>query len=315
MAEKLFPYGGQAVIEGVMIRGEKFASVAVRRPDGTVSTVAWTLGSIYNGTLRKLPLFRGVIVLIETLGLGVRALTHSANVSLGEEDGEELSSFSIAWMVGVSLVFGIGIFFVAPLFAASALERVIESHILVNIIEGVLRLVVFVGYIKLIGMMPDIKRVFAYHGAEHMTIHAYEAADPLNVDEIRKYPTAHPRCGTAFLLVVAVVAIVFFTFFGRPSLFWLVTSRIVLIPVIAGFAYEVIRFSGFHRTNPIVRFVLYPSLALQALTTRQPDDDQIEVAICALNAARDADLGREAPSPSKGQDEVELGGPAAEPSG
>jgi hypothetical protein len=313
VAEKRFPYGGQAVIEGVMIRGEKFASVAVRRPDGTVSTVAWTLGAIYNGSLRKLPLARGVIVLIETLGLGVRALTHSANVSLGEEEGEELSGFSIAWMVAVSLFFGIAIFFVAPLFAASALERVIESHILVNISEGVLRLVIFVGYIKLIGMMPDVKRVFAYHGAEHMTIHAYEASDPLNIEEIRKYPTAHPRCGTAFLLVVAVVAIVFFTFFGRPSLFWLITSRIVLIPIIAGFAYEVIRFSGFHRTNPIVRFLLYPSLALQALTTRQPDDDQIEVAICALNAAREADLGHEPPSPAKGQDEVDLGGPAAEP--
>ena len=312
MAETRFPYGGQAVIEGVMIRGQRYAAVAVRRPDGSVSTVAWTLSAIYNGWVRKLPLARGVIVLIETLGLGMRALTHSANVSMGEGEGEELSGLSIAGMVAVSLLVGIGIFFVAPLFAASALERYIESHLVVNVIEGTLRLVIFVGYIKLIGLMPDVKRVFAYHGAEHMTIHAYEASDPLNLEGIRKHPTAHPRCGTAFLLVVAVLAIVFFTFFGRPSLPWLIASRIVLIPVIAGVAYEVIRFSGFHRRNPVVRFILYPSLALQALTTRQPDDGQIEVAIHALNTALEADLGQGATANSEADDAPS--GPVAEPS-
>ncbi len=312
MAETRFPYGGQAVIEGVMIRGRRYAAVAVRRPDGSVSTVAWTLSAIYNGWVRKLPLARGVIVLIETLGLGMRALTHSANVSMGEAEGEEMSGLSIAGMVAVSLLVGIGIFFVAPLFAASALERYIESHLVVNVIEGTLRLVIFVGYIKLIGLMPDVKRVFAYHGAEHMTIHAYEASDPLNLEGIRKHPTAHPRCGTAFLLVVAVLAIVFFTFFGRPSLPWLIASRIVLIPVIAGVAYEVIRFSGFHRRNPVVRFILYPSLALQALTTRQPDDGQIEVAIHALNTALEADLGQGATANSEADDAPS--GPVAEPS-
>jgi len=312
LAETRFPYGGQAVIEGVMIRGQRYAAVAVRRPDGSVSTVAWTLSAIYNGWVRKLPLARGVIVLIETLGLGMRALTHSANVSMGEAEGEELSGLSIAGMVAVSLLVGIGIFFVAPLFAASALERYIESHLLVNVIEGVLRLAIFVGYIKLIGLMPDVKRVFAYHGAEHMTIHAYEASDPLNLEGIRKHPTAHPRCGTAFLLVVAVLAIVFFTFFGRPSLPWLIASRIVLIPVIAGVAYEVIRFSGFHRRNPVVRFILYPSLALQALTTRQPDDGQIEVAIHALNTALEADLGQGAPANGEADDAAS--GPVVEPS-
>ena len=312
MAETRFPYGGQAVIEGVMIRGQRYAAVAVRRPDGSVSTVAWTLSAIYNGWVRKLPLARGVIVLIETLGLGMRALTHSANVSMGEAEGEELSGLSIAGMVAVSLLVGIGIFFVAPLFAASALERYIESHLVVNVIEGTLRLVIFVGYIKLIGLMPDVKRVFAYHGAEHMTIHAYEASDPLNLEGIRKHPTAHPRCGTAFLLVVAVLAIVFFTFFGRPSLPWLIASRIVLIPVIAGVAYEVIRFSGFHRRNPVVRFILYPSLALQALTTRQPDDGQIEVAIHALNTALEADLGQGATA--NGEADAAPSGPVAEPS-
>ncbi len=295
-----------------MIRGQRYAAVAVRRPDGSVSTVAWTLSAIYNGWVRKLPLARGVIVLIETLGLGMRALTHSANVSMGEAEGEELSGLSIAGMVAVSLLVGIGIFFVAPLFAASALERYIESHLVVNVIEGTLRLVIFVGYIKLIGLMPDVKRVFAYHGAEHMTIHAYEASDPLNLEGIRKHPTAHPRCGTAFLLVVAVLAIVFFTFFGRPSLPWLIASRIVLIPVIAGVAYEVIRFSGFHRRNPVVRFILYPSLALQALTTRQPDDGQIEVAIHALNTALEADLGQGATANSEADDAPS--GPVAEPS-
>ena len=242
----------------------------------------------------------------------MRALTHSANVSMGEGEGEELSGLSIAGMVAVSLLVGIGIFFVAPLFAASALERYIESHLVVNVIEGTLRLVIFVGYIKLIGLMPDVKRVFAYHGAEHMTIHAYEASDPLNLEGIRKHPTAHPRCGTAFLLVVAVLAIVFFTFFGRPSLPWLIASRIVLIPVIAGFAYEVIRFSGFHRRNPVVRFILYPSLALQALTTRQPDDGQIEVAIHALNTALEADLGQGAPANGEADDAAS--GPVVEPS-
>ena len=231
---------------------------------------------------------RGIITLAETLMLGMRALSYSANVGM-EAEGEEISKGSMAFMLFISLSIAIGLFFVLPVLASRSLEGVLGSDFATNIAEGVIRLALFVGYILLIGRMKDIKRVFMYHGAEHMTVHAQERGDPLELEHIRKYSTAHPRCGTAFLLVVMVLAIVAFVFVGRDPLWWLFTSRIVLIPLIAAVSYEVIRWSGRYSDNPLVRLITGPSLALQALTTKEPDDDQIEIAMAAMRAALEAD--------------------------
>ena len=289
-------YGGQAVIEGVMIRGQRAIAVAVRRPDGSIATMRHPLSPLFTGKLRRIPLIRGVIAMAETLALGMRALTYSANVA-AEAEGEEISKGSMAGMIAVSLTLAIGLFFLVPVFASDWLEGVFGSPLLANIAEGIIRLVLFLGYILLISRMEDIRRVFMYHGAEHMTVHAQERGDPLEVAHIRKYPTAHPRCGTAFLLVVMVVAIIAFIFVGREPFWWLIVSRIILVPLIAAVSYEVIRFSGFHADNPLVGIITAPSLALQSLTTRQPDDDQIEIAITAMQQAQAADRAPDEPEP------------------
>ena len=281
-------YGGQAVIEGVMIRGQRNIAIAVRRPDGSIALKRQPLTPIFTGKLRRIPLARGVIAMAETLTLGMRALSYSANVA-AEAEGEEISARSMAGMMAVSLTIAIGLFFLVPVLASDRLEGLLGSSLMANIAEGVIRLGLFLGYILLIGRMNDIRRVFMYHGAEHMTVHAQERGDPLNVAHIRRYPTAHPRCGTAFLLVVMVVAILAFIFVGREPFWWLIASRIVLVPLIAAVSYEVIRFSGRHAANPLVALITAPSLALQSLTTRQPDDDQIEIAIAAMQQAQAAD--------------------------
>ena len=291
-------YGVQAVLAGVMIRGQRHVSVAVRRPDGGVALQCRPLSQLFTGRLRRVPLVRGTIMLVETLTLGLRALTYSANVGLEKED-EELGRGAIVGMLGFSLLFGIGLFFLVPVLASRSLESGLGSDLASNIVEGVIRLALFLGYLLLIGRMRDIRRVFMYHGAEHMTIHAQERGDPLEITAVRKYRTAHPRCGTAFLLVVAVMAVVAFVFVGRDPFWWLILSRIVLIPVIAAASYELLRLSGRYATNPMVKFINAPSLALQSLTTRQPDDDQIEIAIAAMNQAIDADEGR-LPQPETG---------------
>ena len=281
-------YGGQAVIEGVMIRGQHHVSVAVRRPDGGIALQCKPLSSIFTGRLHRIPLIRGFIVLIETLALGLRALNYSANVSL-EAEGQELGKGAIAGMLVFSLLFGVGLFFLVPALASTPLEGSFGSDLASNIAEGVIRLAMFVGYVVLIGRMAEIRRVFMYHGAEHMTVHAQERMDPLEVSAVRKYSTAHPRCGTAFLLVVMIMAIIVFAFVPRDPFWWLIVSRVVLIPVITGLSYELIRFSGRHAGNPLVRLITAPSLALQALTTRPPEDDQIEVAIAAMKQTLQAD--------------------------
>ncbi len=281
-------YGGQAVIEGVMIRGQRNIAVAVRRPDGSVATMRRPLTPIFTGKLRRIPLARGIIAMAETLTLGMRALSYSANVA-AEAEGEEISKGSMAGMMLVSLSLAIGLFFMVPVLASDRLEGLLGSSLAANIAEGVIRLALFLGYITLISRLDDIRRVFMYHGAEHMTVHAQEHGDPLEIERIRRYPTAHPRCGTAFLLVVMVVAIVAFIFVGREPFWWLIASRIVLVPLIAAVSYEIIRFSGRHAGNPLVGLITAPSLALQSLTTRQPDDDQIEIAITAMEQAQAAD--------------------------
>ena len=292
-------YGGQAVLEGVMIRGQRYMSVAVRRPNGAIALQERPLATLYTGAVRKIPLLRGVIVLVETLSLGMRALSYSANVNMedpeadpnSEVESEELGKGAIASMLLLSFGFAIALFFLLPLFASRPLEGMFGNDIVSNIAEGAIRLAVFVAYIWIIGRMPDIRRVFMYHGAEHMTVHAQERGDPLVIEAIRKYSPAHPRCGTAFLLTVMVVAIVVFVIVPREPLWWLILSRIIFIPVIAALAYEVIRWSGRYEDNPMVRLITAPNLLLQKLTTRQPDDDQIEVAVAAMNAALSADRG------------------------
>ena len=290
-------YGGQAVLEGVMIRGQTHMAVAVRRPNGAIATQLRPLSTLYTGTLRRLLLVRGVITLVETLSLGMRALSYSSSVSLedpeadpdSEVESEELSKGALASMLLVSFGFAILLFFLLPLFASRPLEGAFGNDILSNVAEGAIRLAVFVAYIWVIGRMAEIRRVFMYHGAEHMTVHAQERGDPLVTEAIRKYSPAHPRCGTAFLLTVMFVAILVFVFVPREPLWWLVVSRIVFIPLIAAVAYEVIRFSGRYEDNPLVRVISAPNLLLQKLTTRWPDDDQIEVAVAAMETALEAD--------------------------
>ena len=288
-------YGGQAVLEGVMIRGQHNACVAVRRPDGTIAIKTDPISQIFKGPLRKVPLVRGVLILAEMLTLGMRSLTYSANVGL-EAEGEEIGKGGIALMIVTSLLFAILLFFIVPVFASEGIKIASGSDLLSNAAEGIIRLGIFLAYVYLIGKMEQIRRVFMYHGAEHMTVHAQERSEELGVAEVRRYPTAHPRCGTAFLLVVMVVAIFVLTFVGREPLWWLIASRIVLIPFIAAASYEVIRLSGAYSDNPIVRLIIVPSLALQSLTTREPDDDQIEVAIAAMNQVLTEDAAQSPPS-------------------
>ena len=281
MAKKFY-YGGQAVIEGVMMRGQKTMVTAVRRPNGELAIDTQPLATIYTGWMRKAPLIRGVIVLIEALVLGIKTLLYSANVSLEEE--EEKISGGLVWaMVTISLALSIALFFIAPLFLAKLLDPYIQSSLVFHLIEGFIRLAIFIVYLKLMTLVPDIKRVFAYHGAEHKTVNAYEDGVPLEVEAIKGYSTAHVRCGTSFLFAVLIIAILVFALIGRPPSLWLmVLSRIILIPVIAALGYEVTHFGGKHTKNSLVRAILYPGLLLQKLTTRQPDDSQLEVAISAL---------------------------------
>ena len=290
-------------MEGVMIRGQTNMAVAVRRPNGAIAIRQMPLSTLYTGLLRRVPLVRGVIVLIETLSLGMRALSFSANVGMEDPDtdpeseveSEDLGKLALASMLAISFTFAIVLFFLLPLFASRPLEGVLGNDIVSNIAEGAIRLAVFVAYIWVIGRMAEIRRVFMYHGAEHMTVHAQERGDPLVVDEIRKYSPAHPRCGTAFLLTVMVVAILVFVFVPRDPLWWLVVSRVIFIPAIAAVAYEVIRWSGRYEDVPIVKLISAPNLLLQKLTTRWPDDDQIEVAVAAMQTALDADASEPSP--------------------
>ncbi|PZC45333.1 MAG: putative conserved protein YqhQ [Chloroflexi bacterium] len=280
-------YGGQAVIEGVMIRGPRHATVVCRRPDGTISRRSRTLQKSYTGWASKIPFLRGVIILGETLHLGMWALLFSQNVALAEERSDEDKGMGVVNALTLLIAFSIaiGIFFLAPIFGTRWLVNQIDPDIVAIVLEGVLRLVLLLGYLLLIGRMGEIKRVFEYHGAEHMTIATWESDRELKIENVRQHSRAHPRCGTSFLLVVAVVAILVFTSLGTPPLWWHLTSRIVFIPVIAAIAYEAIRFGGTHRHIRLVNWLFAPNLWLQALTTRVPKDDQIEIAIAAMEAA------------------------------
>jgi len=288
MSDKQSSYGGQAVLEGVMIRGSEHFSVSVRNPSGQIITRTKPVPSLLSSKFKQIPLLRGVITLGETLVLGMDALNYSSAIASGTEP-EETNRFSILTMIAISLTVAIVLFFILPLLASKPFEGMFGNDILSNVSEGVIRLVVFLLYITLIGLMQDIKRVYMYHGAEHMTVHAQEKGDFLNIQNIRKYPTAHPRCGTAFLLTVMVVAIIIFTLIPRDPIWLLYGSRIVLIPIIASISYEFIRLTGKYQMKVLFRALSIPNLMLQSLTTKQPDDSQIEVAVAAMQATIEAD--------------------------
>ncbi len=293
-------YGGQAVIEGVMMRGRKSMAVAVRNPQGKIELHEETLtAKIYTSTWGQWPFVRGLGMLWDALGLGIRALFWSGEVAAREEEGKPIEfTGPVAWStIAVSLSFAIGLFFLLPTFAARLLATYVNDDPLVDaFFEGAIRLLVFVLYLWAIGQFNDIRRVFGYHGAEHKTINAYEANAPLTVAEVQKFSVQHTRCGTSFLLYVLVISILLFaplTFSGvEPD--WLAlllrfVTRLALVPVVAAIAYEIIRFSAAHDRNPLMRMFIMPGLWLQKLTTREPDDRMVECAIAALQPVLAAD--------------------------
>jgi len=288
MEDRIISYGGQAVIEGVMMRGQKAFAIAMRGPDGNIVVHKEDLAAVYRSRLTKIPFLRGIILLWDALGLGMRALTVSANTQTGED--EKLEGPALYLTLGVSLAIGIGIFFLFPAGVGGLAEHYLGwSPWLNNLLEGVLRLALLVGYIWAIGFMPDVKRLFGYHGAEHKTINAYEAGAELTPESVAQYPLAHARCGTAFLLTLVLISILVFTFLGPLPMFWRLASRVLLIPVIAGIAVEYIRWTANHLDSPIVQFMIKPNLALQSLTTREPDRSMLEVAIESFKTMRNAE--------------------------
>ena len=279
-----FFYGGQAVIEGVLMRGPRTWAVAARRPDGVITMRQEQLTSrMYRSALFRLPFIRGVVGLAEMMHLGTSAMIWSANVKAKAEN-IEIGRGAIAGTLAFSALFSFALFFGLPLLSAGALQR--HSTLGFTLVEGGIRGGLVVGYMYLISLLPDVKRLFRYHGAEHKTINAYEAGAPLTVAGILPQSRLHPRCGTGFLIVVVFVSIVVFTIVGRPPLPLLILSRIVLVPVIASFSYELIRLGARHSTNAVVSRLLVPVMAAQYLTTREPDASMIEVALTSFNAVR-----------------------------
>jgi uncharacterized protein YqhQ len=280
------PIGGQAVLEGVMMRGPSAWSVAVRKPDGVIAEVNKPIASVLlRHRWLRVPIVRGVVALGESLAIGFRALAISANYAAQQEGDEsevqtELTRGQLLFAFGIAIGFALLLFKVSPALITNWLP--IESTGAFVVVEGLVRVTIFIAYLLLISLLPDLKRVFQYHAAEHKAINAYEAGEELVPERVARYSLLHVRCGTAFLLYVMVVAIFVFAFFGRPAWYWLIASRILLLPVIAGIAYEIIRFAGKHSQNPVLRAVLAPGLWLQRLTTREPTLDQIEVSIRAL---------------------------------
>jgi uncharacterized protein YqhQ len=285
-----FNYGGQAIIEGVMMRGARVLSLAVRNPSGDIVLHTEPLDPrIYGGRLAQIPFIRGLTLLWDALGLGIKSLLFSAEVALEEEkeEGQEnVFEGPMQWgTIAISLTFAVALFFMLPAFLAGRIEVWLDlnnSGLLSNLIEGAIRLTLLIGYIWAIGRLPDIKRLYGYHGAEHKVINAYEAGDELTPPVVAKHSLQHPRCGTAFLLTVVVISILFFTFLPPMSIPLRVLSRVVLLPVVAGIAYEFIRFTAKHQDNAFIRAITKPNLALQLLTTNEPDESMLEVSIAAF---------------------------------
>ncbi len=305
VAKRDAPVGGQAVLEGVMMRGVSTWAVAVRNPEGQVELsseplVPWAK----RHRLWRVPVIRGVVALGESLKIGFRALAISANAQMEEdEDGkkEEIGGWVWGATIALSMVLAVGLFFVVPVGLTSLIKDQLGSPFLFWLIEGVLRTTIFIGYIAAISRMPDLRRVFEYHGAEHKTISCYEAEDELVPSRAKLYSRLHPRCGTSFLLIVMVLAIFVFAPIGLPAWYWLLASRILGIPLIAGLSYEVIKWAGKNRRKRWVRGVMWPGLMLQNLTTREPDEEQLAVAIASLEKV----LAEETPA-APGESPIEI---------
>jgi len=281
-ATNKYQVGGQAVIEGVMMRGKNFWSLAVRRPDKTISIKLFKNSSLtVNNKFLGLPFIRGVVSLIESMALGFRALSYSVNESTEEDIQFSKKEMTIAIIIAV--IFAVGIFFILPTLIGRSFSNYFPNTIVYNLMEGLVRILLFLGYIIIVSQLKDIKRVFQYHGAEHKTIQAYENGEKMIVENVRKYTTLHVRCGTSFLLIVMVVAIFVFALLGRPPFLLRILYRVLLIPVISGISYELIKLAGKYSKYKIVNIIFYPGLLLQKITTREPDDSQIEIAISSFN--------------------------------
>jgi uncharacterized protein YqhQ len=306
VAKRDAPVGGQAVLEGVMMRGISVWAVAARRPDGEIEISSEPIRPwATRHRLWRLPVLRGVVALGESLKIGFRALAISANAQL--EDGEEGEPEEIGgWVWGLTIAFSmllaVGLFFVVPVGLTSLIKDKLGSPLLFWLVEGVLRTGIFIAYIAAISRLKDLRRVFEYHGAEHKTISCYEAEDELTPARAKLYSRLHPRCGTSFLLIVMVLAIFVFAPIGLPAWYWLVASRILGIPLIAGLSYEVIKWAGKNRRKRWVRAIMWPGLMLQNLTTREPDEEELAVAIASLEAV----LARESPEEAAGQQNIEI---------
>jgi uncharacterized protein YqhQ len=306
VAKRDAPVGGQAVLEGVMMRGVGVWAVAVRTPEGQIEIESDTLVPwAKRHRIWRLPVIRGVVALGESMKIGFKALAISANAQLEEdEEGEkeEIGGFVWGFTIFLSLLLAVGLFFVVPVGLTSLIKDQLGSPLLFWLVEGVVRTAIFIAYIVAISKMPDLRRVFEYHGAEHKTISCYEAEDELTPARAKLYSRLHPRCGTSFLLIVMVLAIFVFAPIGLPEWYWLLLSRILGIPLIAGLSYEVIKWAGKNRRKAWVRAVMWPGLMLQNLTTREPDEQQLEVAIASLNAV----LARENPEEAAKQQHIEI---------
>jgi uncharacterized protein YqhQ len=291
-------YGGQAVIEGVMIRGRRTIGLACRLPSGEIYRYREPLRSaLLQSRVARAPFVRGLVVLWESLSYGSRMLMKSADMQLEEGEGS-MGSGSNAVIIGVAVVAALAFFVGIPYLATQAARQLIESSVLLNIAEGVLRMVLFLGYLGAISLAPDIRRVFMYHGAEHMTIHAFEHGEELVPARIETYPTAHPRCGTAFLLFVVVVSIALFAFLPRTNIFVDLVARLALIIPVGSISYEVLRFGAAHEKNPLMRIFVVPGLLLQRITTRRPDPGMIDVAVASLQEALAGDAEAAGPAPA-----------------
>jgi uncharacterized protein YqhQ len=306
VAKRDAPVGGQAVLEGVMMRGISVWAVAVRTPTGQIEVESEKIAPwAQRHRAWRLPVIRGVVALAESMKIGFRALAISANAQMEEdEEGEkeEIGGWIWGLTIFLSLALAIGLFFVVPVGLTSLIKDQLGSPLLFWLVEGLVRTGLFIGYLVAISKMPDLRRVFEYHGAEHKTISCYEAEDELVPSRAKLYSRLHPRCGTSFLLIVMVLAIFVFAPIGLPAWYWLVLSRILGIPLIAGLSYEVIKWAGKHRRKAWVRAVMWPGLMLQNLTTREPDEEQLAVAIASLNTV----LAREDPAEAAKQQQIEI---------
>lgn len=284
-------YGGQALIEGILMRGRRYLTAAFRLKDGSIKVVEEELTGIYTKKIRDIPFLRGLVILWDSLFLGMKYLTVSSNFQLEEED-EKIEGPVLYLTMAISIVFAVVLFFFLPTLLMQWLYKVTTlSNFVFNLIEGLIRLGIMILYLSLIRKMEDIKRVFSYHGAEHKTISAYEHGETLNIQNIQKYSTAHPRCGTSFLLTVAIVSIFVFSLVSVPNVFLRLLSRLILIPIVAMISYEVIRLLGKYENNPIVKSISKPNLLLQKLTTNEPTDDMVEVAIQAFTRLLELEKG------------------------